>query len=239
MPSLTWASLIFNGNFTGVNGDFSGYVPFYGSGFIKHGSSDSYVLLGGGGHKAESSLSVSYANTSGAISNLTASDTASNTATWRKVWISYENGTTGRPALSDSLAFQTSTGTLKATIFQGNLSGTSNYSYYLRGRSTDGSYFGTSADNLIIAEWNTKSDSRWYLKAASYYECRVAYASSAGYADSAGNAESVDGQHFNWSNNRDDHSYLWAASSNGQAYLVHRASMSVNYANYSGYSQKL
>lgn len=34
-------------------------------GFIKNGSSDSYVLLGGGGHKAESSLSVNYAASAG------------------------------------------------------------------------------------------------------------------------------------------------------------------------------
>lgn len=35
------------------------------SGFIKGGSSNAYVLLGGGSHKAESSLSVSYATTAG------------------------------------------------------------------------------------------------------------------------------------------------------------------------------
>ena len=35
------------------------------SGFVKSNSSDSYVLLGGGGHKAESSLSVNYASSAG------------------------------------------------------------------------------------------------------------------------------------------------------------------------------
>ena len=62
------------------------------------------------------------------------------------------------------------------------------------------------------------------------------YAESAG---SAGNADTVDGQHFNWNNNKNDHTYLWAASSNGQAYLVHRASMSVNYANSAGSARQL
>ena len=57
---------------------------------------------------------------------------------------------------------------------------------------------------------------------------------SVNYAVSAGNADTVDSQHFNWNNNKNDHTYLWAASSNGQAYLVHRASMSVNYANSAG-----
>lgn len=46
-----------------VKGDIysSGYVRAS-SGFIKGSSSDSYVLLGGGGHKAESSLRVAYAS---------------------------------------------------------------------------------------------------------------------------------------------------------------------------------
>lgn len=35
----------------------------YSSGYVKNGSNDNYVLLGGGGHKAESSLRVAYADT--------------------------------------------------------------------------------------------------------------------------------------------------------------------------------
>ena len=58
--------------------------------------------------------------------------------------------------------------------------------------------------------------------------------SLSGNATSATNADTVDGQHFNWNNNKNDHTYLWAASANGQAYLVHRASMSVNYATSTG-----
>ena len=40
---------------------------------MKAGSSDAYVLLGGGGHKAISSLSVNYANSAGSVawSNVT------------------------------------------------------------------------------------------------------------------------------------------------------------------------
>lgn len=55
----------------------------------------------------------------------------------------------------------------------------------------------------------------------------------------ATSADSVDGQHFNWNNNKNDHTYLWAASSNGQAYLVSRANMSVKYATSAGDSDKL
>ena len=46
-----------------------GYATFAGNinstGFVKDGSSDNYVLLGGGGHKEESSLSVNYAASAG------------------------------------------------------------------------------------------------------------------------------------------------------------------------------
>lgn len=52
MPGRTWGSLIFNGNITAISSDYNGYVNYYGAGFRKNGSSDSYVLLGGGGHKA-------------------------------------------------------------------------------------------------------------------------------------------------------------------------------------------
>ena len=51
--------------------DTSGY--WNGAGFKKDNSGDSYVLLGGGGHKKESSLSVSYASSAGSVawSNIT------------------------------------------------------------------------------------------------------------------------------------------------------------------------
>lgn len=48
--------------------DTSGY--WNGAGFKKDNSSDSYVLLGGGGHKAISSLSVNYANSAGSANSV-------------------------------------------------------------------------------------------------------------------------------------------------------------------------
>lgn len=48
--------------------DTSGY--WNGAGFKKDNSSDSYVLLGGGGHKKESSLSVSYASSAGSANSV-------------------------------------------------------------------------------------------------------------------------------------------------------------------------
>lgn len=57
------------------------------------------------------------------ISDLTDSDRASSTDTERYVWFSYDNLITGRPAYTSTLTFQTSTGTLKATVFKGTLNG--------------------------------------------------------------------------------------------------------------------
>ena len=63
------------------------------------------------------------ATTAEKISSLSSSDTASSTTTWRNVWISYNDNTTGRPAITEGLTFQTSTNTLKATTFKGALDG--------------------------------------------------------------------------------------------------------------------
>ena len=70
-----WGSLVFKDQFYFVNGDYSNYENVYAKGFIKHTSSDSYVLLGGGGHKlvsdfvTETSLGNYLPLTGGTISN--------------------------------------------------------------------------------------------------------------------------------------------------------------------------
>ena len=58
-----------------------------------------------------------------ALTPITTTDKADPTNDWRRVWFSYNDNTTGRPAYDDRFVFQTSTGTLKAPIFSGNLSG--------------------------------------------------------------------------------------------------------------------
>ena len=47
------------------------------------------------------------------INNLTTADAASSTETWRRVWMSYNDNVSGRPAYSDKFVYQTSTNTLK------------------------------------------------------------------------------------------------------------------------------
>ena len=65
--SLTWFN--FNNN---------GYLPIKAKGFIiGDNASDSYVLLGGGGHKAISSLSVNYANSAGSANSVAWSNVSS------------------------------------------------------------------------------------------------------------------------------------------------------------------
>ena len=45
------------------------------------------------------------ATTASKITNITSTDVASDTATWRRVWISYNDNVFGRPAYKDTIAF--------------------------------------------------------------------------------------------------------------------------------------
>lgn len=63
------------------------------------------------------------ADTATKLTNLTEADKASSTNTWRRVWFSYDDNVNGRPAYSDTFTYQSSTGTVKATKFQGALAG--------------------------------------------------------------------------------------------------------------------
>lgn len=65
--SLTW-----------FNSNNNGYYPIKAKGFIiGDNASDSYVLLGGGGHKTISSLSVNYANSAGSANSVAWSNVSS------------------------------------------------------------------------------------------------------------------------------------------------------------------
>ena len=63
------------------------------------------------------------ANTASALTALTSNDNASSTATQRRIWFSYNDNTTGRPAYDDNFTYQSSTGTVTASIFKGSLNG--------------------------------------------------------------------------------------------------------------------
>ncbi len=51
------------------------------------------------------------------ITNLTSTDQASSSTTWRRVWMCYTDNVNGRPAWSDGFVYQTSTNTLKTKKF--------------------------------------------------------------------------------------------------------------------------
>lgn len=83
--------------------DTSGY--WNGAGFKKDNSSDSYVLLGGGGHKAISSLSVNYASSAGSANSVAWSNVSG-----RPTKVSQFTNDTGYITSSGSCAYATSAG---------------------------------------------------------------------------------------------------------------------------------
>lgn len=83
--------------------DKSGY--WNGAGFKKDNSSDSYVLLGGGGHKAISSLSVNYASSAGSASSVAWSNVSG-----RPTKLSQFTNDSGYITSSGSCAYATSAG---------------------------------------------------------------------------------------------------------------------------------
>ena len=100
-------------------------------------------------------------------------------------------------------------------------------------------YFGYATTAQISAGTNSFNKQMYWDAANNNLHADVFTGSLVGNASTATNAtnaDKVDGQHFNWNNNKNDHTYLWAATDNGNAYLVHRASISVNYANSSNYA---
>lgn len=83
--------------------DTSGY--WNGAGFKKDNSSDSYVLLGGGGHKAISSLSVNYASSAGSANSVAWSNVSG-----RPTKVSQFTNDSGYITSSGSCAYATSAG---------------------------------------------------------------------------------------------------------------------------------
>lgn len=193
-------------------------------GFRKSGSSDSYVLLGGGSHKALSDFSMAHSHpylplSGGTMTGIITSTYASNT------WI---NGVTNAVIKGA----YTNYGAILSMPVKGGRVSLSSYP------SNDNNiYFGYATTSQISAGTNGFNKQMYWDAANNNLHADVFTGSLAGNASTATNAtnaDKVDGQHFNWNNNKNDHTYLWAATDNGNAYLVHRASISVNYANSAG-----
>ena len=107
------------------------------------------------------------ANTAGTadkISDLTATDQASSSATWRRVWISYANNVNGRPAYTDNLAYQTSTNTLKTPhLLTEHISGSS-AEVQIKYSTTIDYWWGVGTGNENHGLYDNKA-AKWILSA--------------------------------------------------------------------------
>lgn len=155
--------------------DTSGY--WNGAGFKKDNSSDSYVLLGGGGHKAISSLSVNYASSAGSASSVAWSNVSG-----RPTKVSQFTNDNGYITSSGSCAYATSAGNADKVD-------------------------GIHANGLLTALSNSDKGISITVGGTtkSISNISVNYASSAGNADTVDGYHATSGRTFdgniNWSSN--------------------------------------
>ena len=71
-----------------------GYASVHASGFVKHGSDNSYVLLGGGDHATISSLSVNHATSADSATKVIVKQHRDNDIDYPLVWSNQNNGNT-------------------------------------------------------------------------------------------------------------------------------------------------
>ena len=133
------------GHLYSYNENQRAFFPEYisASGFIKSGSSDSYVLLGGGGHADISGLSVSYATTSGSCSGNAATATKLTSDAGSSVRPVYFSG--GKPA---ECGFQVGNNSGNAAVSNGTVCTNLNADKL---DGYDGSYYATKTDISTMA----------------------------------------------------------------------------------------
>lgn len=197
-------------------------------GFVKSGSSDSYVLLGGGGHKA--------------ISDFATSGHNHNSSYVASVSISGNNLRINKNGTNADLTIPYATSAGSATTAN------SPYGFSFSNRASND---WSGVTGTFITDWahssgadimfkhnggalNVITDGYFYqgidYKGKSYRVLDEYDISHTKWGD----ADTVDNQHFKWSNDSNSPTYLWAANSNGTAFLCARGSMSVNYATSAG-----
>lgn len=182
--------------------DTSGY--WNGAGFKKDNSNDSYVLLGGGGHKAISSLSVNYASSAGSASSVAWSNVSG-----RPTKLSQFTNDSGYITSSGSCAYATSAGNADKVdgvhvTWAGELTSTN----HLVAWEADGSALrnikpanvsvgnsdkldGIHANGLLTALSNSDKGISITVGGTTKSVSNI----SVNYASSAGNADTVDGEH--------------------------------------------
>lgn len=184
--------------------DTSGY--WNGVGFKKDNSSDSYVLLGGGGHKAISSLSVNYASSAGSASSVAWSNVSG-----RPTKLSQFTNDSGYITSSGSCAYATNADKVDGVhvTWAGELTSTNHLVAWeadgsaLRGIKPANVTVGNSdkldgihANGLLTALSNSDKGISITVGGTTKSVSNI----SVNYASSAGNADTVDGYHPNGSN---------------------------------------
>ena len=174
-----------------------GYTAVKASGFIKNGSNDSYVLLGGGSHKTESSLRVAYASSAGSATSATkviVNQHTTNDTNYPLVWSNQANtSNVTENQLYKSWADLYYNPKNKRLTVGGSVvtssfiksGGTSQQLLRADGGIAAFNWTGQSGQPTWL--WGGNSQHSYYLYNPSNF--RVAYASS------AGNADTLDGEH--------------------------------------------
>ena len=174
-----------------------GYTAVKASGFIKNGSNDSYVLLGGGSHKTESSLRVAYASSAGSATSATKVIVNQHTASdinYPLVWSNQSNTSN----ITENQLYKswadlyynpknkrlTVGGSVVTSSFIKS-GGTSQQLLRADGGIASFNWTGQSGQPAWL--WGGNSEHSYYVYNPSNF--RVAYASS------AGNADTLDGEH--------------------------------------------
>lgn len=174
-----------------------GYTAVKASGFIKNGSNDSYVLLGGGSHKTESSLRVAYASSAGSATSATkviVNQHTSNDTNYPLVWSNQSNtSSVTENQLYKSWADLYYNPKNKRLTVGGSVvsssfvkSGGTNQQL-LRADGGIASFNWTGQSGQPAWLWGGNSEHSYYVYNPSNF--RVAYASS------AENADTLDGEH--------------------------------------------
>jgi hypothetical protein len=184
--------------------DTSGY--WNGVGFKKDNSNDSYVLLGGGGHKAISSLSVNYASSAGSASSVAWSNVSG-----RPTKLSQFTNDSGYITSSGSCAYATNADKVDGVhvTWAGELTSTN----HLVAWEADGSALrdikpanvsvgnsdkldGIHANGLLTALSNSDKGISITVGGTTKSVSNI----SVNYASSAGNADTLEGYHANGGN---------------------------------------
>ena len=157
---------------TTLNAEFGGTVTA--SSFIGNlsGNATSASSAPWSGITGKPSTFTPSSHTHNTLDSINASDEASSSATQRYVFMAYNDLTTNRPAYDTRLTFQTSTGTLSAPTFKGNLSGTASYAtqastvygpYSGNGGNQVPSYIGTNTTRFAMMRNFGSSDIGGYM----------------------------------------------------------------------------